>query len=134
MLEAWIGRLATCGDFSTAQGFWRAFLPQPLRGAGGARRPAQSADSKLAARVQQANRLTWGATPALIGSEDAAAFPANAALPPPPAAAQAQIDSLRISREPMASIVMAMDAQRRANAQITDPAQKDAAQRPGSRR
>jgi hypothetical protein len=53
-------------------------------------------------------------------------------LPPPPP--QAQIDSLRISREPMASIVMAMDAQRRANAQITDPAQKDAAQRPGSRR
>ncbi len=44
-----------------------------------------------------------------------------------PAAAQAQIDAMRISRETMAQLVVEMDAQNRAANAIIDPAQKKAA-------
>jgi uncharacterized protein (DUF1800 family) len=49
----------------------------------------------------------------------------DATLPP---AVQAQIDALRISREPMAQIVVAVDAQDRASGRIQDPAERLAAQ------
>jgi hypothetical protein len=42
--------------------------------------------------------------------------------------ARAQIDALRISREPMAEIAVAMDAENKAASKLTDPAARQAAQ------
>jgi uncharacterized protein (DUF1800 family) len=79
------------------------------------------------------DRLTWGLnepTLALAGRspdrwlDDQLRAKADAPLPP---AAQAQIDALRISHEPLAQLVVEMDAQNKANATITDTAQKQLA-------
>ncbi len=84
-------------------------------------------------RIAWANRLTWGATAADLsesvgpGSErwlDAQLHGPPAELPP---AAAAQIAQMRISREPLAQIVVEQQAmQRDANA-LADPEQKKAA-------
>jgi len=63
-----------------------------------------------------ANRATWGVAPAM-----------PVAGAPLPAAAQAQIDALRISQVPPAQLVREMDAQRRQASQIADPTQREAA-------
>ena len=81
------------------------------------------------------NRVTWGATPAAeaeleaVGPDhwlDRQLHPGgNDALPP---AVQAQIDALPISTEPMAALVVELDAQNKAANALTDPDQKKAAQ------
>ncbi len=79
------------------------------------------------------NRLSWGVDgrgmadmaahgPARYIEDQLRAPPASA-----PAAAQAQIDAMRISREPLAQIVVEMDAQNKAANAIPDPDQKKAA-------
>lgn len=75
------------------------------------------------------NRISWGATPSLVASPPdlrTALHPAPDA--PLPEAAQAQIAAMRISREPMAALVVALDAQNKAANALTDPDQKKAAQ------
>jgi uncharacterized protein (DUF1800 family) len=81
------------------------------------------------------NRITWGqsATSAAelqaLGSEawlDRQLRPRPGDRPAP--AVQAQIDTLSVALTPMAELVVRMDAQNRAAAQLTDPDQKKAAQ------
>ncbi|MBV8237225.1 MAG: DUF1800 family protein, partial [Sphingomonas sp.] len=95
--------------------------------------PAQAAPSGTAQRIAWANRLTWGATAADLAASDgpgsdrwlAAQFEAPPADLPPDAAAQ--VAAMRITREPLAQIVVAQQAmQRDANA-LVDPEQKKAA-------
>lgn len=81
------------------------------------------------------DRLTWGQTSQALAdikrldpdrwlkSQLRPATPLQ--LPPQ---AQAQIDALRISREPMAEIAVAMDAENKAASKLTDPAARQAAQ------
>ncbi len=86
---------------------------------------ARSAPS--ASTVALVDRVTWGQTSASIAEADRIGSerwlkqqlrpPANAALP---ASVQTQIDALRISRESMAQIVVAMDAQARAAGKVED--------------
>ncbi len=74
-----------------------------------------------------ANRITWGATaaqPLPDGErwlEAQLRMPADVPLPP---AAQAQIAAMRISREPLAATVVAIDAQNRDSNAILDPVAK----------
>ena len=94
--------------------------------AGGARAADASA---VPARLHLAERLSWGPRgdePSLPAGEPAAALavPINAALPP--AAAQA-IAAMRISRQPMADLVMTMVERRRAINAMTDPDARAAA-------
>lgn len=81
------------------------------------------------------DRLTWGQTSQALADINRLGpdrwlkhqlrptMPAK--LPPQ---AQAQIDALRISREPMAQIAVAMDAENKAANKLTDPAARQAAQ------
>lgn len=69
--------------------------------------------------MAQLNRETWGWAPDI-------AEPVGTALPP---AAQARIDAMRISQEPMAQLVVDMDAQNRAANQITDAPTREAAKK-----
>ncbi len=81
------------------------------------------------------DRVTWGATQADVAAlsrlgetrwiEDQLHGPANAPLP---TAAQDQIAPMRITREPLAALVVALDAQNKAAAALTDPDQKKLAQ------
>jgi uncharacterized protein (DUF1800 family) len=83
-------------------------------------------------RLAIVNRLSWGVTDASAAAPrdidrwiDEQLQPrGDAAIP---AAAQAQIDGMRIVREPMAQLVVEMDAQNKAYGAITDPAQKQLA-------
>jgi len=80
--------------------------------------------------AQLLDRLTWGIDADSVrdigGSGasrwlDAQLRPTSSALPP---VAQAQIDAMRIGREPLARLVVEMDAQNKAANAIADPAQK----------
>jgi uncharacterized protein (DUF1800 family) len=110
----------------------RSFLSLALAlGAGSGARAADLAPSDLALL----NRVTWGATSA--SAEDLRRLgperwleaqlhpPAHDRLPP---AAQAQIDAMTISQQPMAALAEAIEAQNRALKDISDPVQKKAAQ------
>jgi len=85
-----------------------------------------------AQQIAWANRLTWGATAAATtgarpGSDrwlDAQLAFTDATLPPP---AADQVAQMRITREPLARIVVELDAQNRDSNALTDPAQKKAA-------
>lgn len=68
------------------------------------------------------NRATWGLPADLLDAKPEAALRM-------PAAAQVQIDAMRISREPMVRLAMEMDAQNRENNKIPDPAQREAAKK-----
>ncbi|MBW8812193.1 MAG: DUF1800 domain-containing protein [Caulobacterales bacterium] len=105
----------------------------PLALAGAAR--AQAAAAVSAHDLALLNRLTWGASaPAATALQregprrwlDHQLRPGpDAALPD---AARAQIDALPIAHEPMADLVVRMDAQNKAANQLTDPDAKKAAQ------
>ena len=93
--------------------------------------PAYAAPST--ADVQLLDRLTWGVDAASmrdLSAGNAARFvdqqlrAAPAVLPPD---AQAQIDAMRISREPLAQLVVELDAQNKVANAIPDPDQKKAA-------
>jgi uncharacterized protein (DUF1800 family) len=81
------------------------------------------------------NRLSWGVEPSAAATmtregsarwlDEQLHLPADAALPAP---VQAQIDGMRIAHEPMANLVVEMDADNKAKAAIPDPDQKKAAQ------
>lgn len=81
------------------------------------------------------DRLTWGRTSQDLAEinrlgpdrwlKDQLRPKGPAQLPPQ---AQKQIDALRISREPMAQIAVAMDAENKAANKLTDPAARQAAQ------
>jgi len=96
--------------------------------------PARAAPDQAQA-LALLNRVTWGATPASAAEIEAVGpdrwlarqlHPgADDALPP---AVQAQIDALPISSEPMAQLVVDLDAQNKAANALTDPDQKKAAQ------
>lgn len=81
------------------------------------------------------DRITWGRTSASVAEADRLG-PAHwlrqqlrpTAKTPLPAPVQAQIDALRISSEPMAQIVVAMDAQGKAAGKLQDPTERQAAQ------
>lgn len=81
------------------------------------------------------DRITWGRTSASVAEADRLG-PARwlrqqlrpTAKTPLPAPVQAQIDALRISSEPMAQIVVAMDAQGKAAGKLQDPTERQAAQ------
>ncbi|MBN8840819.1 MAG: DUF1800 domain-containing protein [Sphingomonadales bacterium] len=95
--------------------------------------PAQAAPSSAAQRIAWANRLTWGATAADLTASDGPGSDRwlAAQLDGPPADlprdAAAQVATMRISREPLAQIVVEQQAmQRDANA-LVDPEQKKAA-------
>ncbi|HEX7853778.1 MAG TPA: DUF1800 domain-containing protein [Sphingobium sp.] len=79
----------------------------------------QAAPSETTMGIARANRLTFGVSSAPSGQSG------NATDLPPDA--QAQIAAMRISREPVAQIVVEEDAQNRALKDIADPAQKDQA-------
>ncbi|NIJ06497.1 uncharacterized protein (DUF1800 family) [Sphingomonas vulcanisoli] len=82
-----------------------------------------------------ADRMSWGLNDATLAALDGQSgqrwleaqlrMPADVALP---AEAQQQIDAMRITREPMANLVVEMDADNKAKAAIPDPDQKKAAQ------
>jgi len=81
------------------------------------------------------DRLTWGQTSQALadinrqGSHSWMTSQLRPAAPAPlPPQVQAQIDALRISREPMAQIAVAMDAEIRAANKLTDPAARQVAQ------
>ena len=79
------------------------------------------------------NRITWGASGTAMSSAAAPGSDLKTALraapdAPLPAAAQAQIVAMRISREPLAALVVELDAQSKAANALTDPDQKKAAQ------
>jgi uncharacterized protein (DUF1800 family) len=79
------------------------------------------------------DRVTWGVNEASVrdltqmGQRDWLEQQLRAPAAPLPAAAQAQSDAMRISREPMAQLVVEMDAQNRAANTLTDPDQRKAA-------
>jgi uncharacterized protein (DUF1800 family) len=94
---------------------------------------AQSAPS--ASTVALVDRVTWGQTSASIAEADRLGTERwlKQQLHPSsdttlPNAAQSQIDALRISREPMAQIVVEMDAQCRTANKLVDPIKRLAAQ------
>jgi uncharacterized protein (DUF1800 family) len=85
------------------------------------------------AQLGWVNRITWGTNQGAVTGAAAAGADLKAVLRSAPdatlpAVAQAQIAAMRISREPMAALVVAMDAQSRAANALTDPDQKKAAQ------
>src|SRR5207248_457735 len=95
--------------------------------------PAIAVAAQPAGAPALLDRLTWGINEPSVALarhgtdrwlDDQLRAKADAPLPP---AAQAQIDALRISHEPLAQLVVEMDAQNKANATITDPAQKQLA-------
>jgi uncharacterized protein (DUF1800 family) len=92
-------------------------------------KPLSAADLALLNRVSWGENAASAARMAALGPErwlQAQLHPgASDALP---AAAQAQIDALTISRTPMAALVAQMDAHNKAANQLTDPDQKRAAQ------
>jgi uncharacterized protein (DUF1800 family) len=81
------------------------------------------------------NRLSWGADAPAADAiaaegaqrwlEDQLRMPADGPLP---GAAQGQIAAMRITHEPLANLVVELDAQNKAAAALTDPDQKKAAQ------
>lgn len=79
------------------------------------------------------DRVTWGVNEASVrdltqmGQRDWLEQQLRAPAAPLPPAAQAQSDAMRISREPMAQLVVEMDAQNRAANALTDPDQRKAA-------
>ena len=80
------------------------------------------------------NRLTWGASAADAGSEKAGSSRwLDAQLKHPddtlPPEAAAQIAAMRISRKPLAALVVEQDAANRYANKLTDPAQRDAARK-----
>ena len=88
---------------------------------------AHAADAP--SRLVMAERLSWGPRgdePAPTAGDPVAALAVPIDAPLPPAAAQA-IAQMRISRQPMAQIVMDMTERRRAIAAMTDPDAKAAA-------
>ncbi|WP_375393855.1 DUF1800 domain-containing protein [uncultured Sphingomonas sp.] len=94
--------------------------------------PATAARPDPAARLAWANRLTWGMTADLPSGDQPGSdrwLAAQLAMTDavlPPAAAQ-QVAVLRISREPLAAVVVEEDAANRASSTLTDPVQKKAA-------
>jgi len=81
------------------------------------------------------NRVTWGATPSSAAEIEAMGpdrWLAKQLHPgaddPLPPAVQAQIDALPISTQPMAALVVDLDAQNKAANALIDPDQKKAAQ------
>ncbi|EZP50779.1 DUF1800 domain-containing protein [Sphingomonas sp. RIT328] len=94
--------------------------------------PALAAGEAPGAGIGWANRLTWGVTAADARAAnpdrwlDAQLASDDTSLPAPLAATVAQ---MRISREPLAQIVVAVDAQNRAAKALTDPAQREAARK-----
>ncbi|WBO21516.1 DUF1800 domain-containing protein [Sphingomonas abietis] len=115
---------------------WAALSPKLARLglaaiAGALAVPARAAPTSI--DVALVDRLTWG-----IDSESLDKMAAGgsshflddqlrappASLPP---AAQAQVDAMRITQEPVAQLVVEMDAQNRAASAIPDPGQKKAA-------
>ena len=75
------------------------------------------------AQLNAINRASWGVNSTSL-SQPNLFLTGN---PPLPAAAQAQIDAMRISREPMAQLAMEMQAENKAARALTDPAQRQAA-------
>jgi len=96
--------------------------------------PARAAPDQ-AQTLAVLNRVTWGATPASAAEIEAMGpdrWLARQLHPgvddPLPPAVQAQIDALPISSQPMAQLVVDLDAQNKAANALTDPDQKKAAQ------
>ncbi len=85
------------------------------------------------ARLRWLDRLTWGANPSTarqLEREGAGRWLQAQLHPGPavlPAAAQAQIDAMTISRTPVDQIAVALDAQRKAADALPDETQKKAA-------
>lgn len=71
-------------------------------------------------QIAEANRATWGIAPAMPASSQKLSLPA---------AVQAQIDAMRISREPMTHLVVKFHEDNRHANQIADPAQRNAAKK-----
>ena len=94
--------------------------------------PVVAAAPALGGHIAWANRLTWGAAPADAttpdpGSDhwlDTQLTSSDSALPPP---AADQVAQMRITREPLAQIVVEEEAQNRDSNALTDPDQKKAA-------
>jgi uncharacterized protein (DUF1800 family) len=86
--------------------------------------PAQISSAQMA----QINRDTWGLNPAVLQR----ASPSKAVMAGPdsnlPPLAASQIAQMRIVREPIAQLVVEMDAQSQAANKLTDPDMKKAAQ------
>ena len=78
-------------------------------------------------KIAAANRVSWGINTSALNAnqqEEASATEADRMLP---TAAAEQIASMRIAHEPMAQLVIEMNAQKKAANALTDPAQKQAA-------
>lgn len=95
--------------------------------------PAGATAPDAASGIAWANRLTWGATPDSPpddqpGSDRWLAAQLRGADDALPEAAAVQVAAMRISREPLAALVVEQDAQIRAANALTDPVQKKAAQ------
>ncbi|MBV5291913.1 MAG: DUF1800 family protein [Curvibacter lanceolatus] len=104
-----------------------------LPGAEGGPRDGQA--DTAAAQVRWLNRLTWGATPEAarqlaaqgLSRWLAQQLKAQPGVPLPPEA-QAQIEAMTITREPLVARVVALEAQRRAADALKDDEAKKAAQ------
>lgn len=94
--------------------------------------PAAAADRDAGQRIAWANRLTWGVSPDALAGEpagpgrwlDTQLASRDATLP---ALASDLVQRMRITREPLAQLVVEEDAQNRDANLLTDPAAKKAA-------
>lgn len=88
---------------------------------------ADQVSSPRSQSLLERNRSTWGVTPQMVGvGQGNAGSRSRSGLPQ---AAQAQIDAMRISREPMEKLVRETAAQRQAALRFTDPAKREEALR-----
>jgi len=110
-------------------GRWRMGFAVALAWAG----VAQAAGVPPTTQLLMLNRLSWGANPALMqqvtgmGLDHWVDDQLHHGPAPLPADAQAQVDAMRISREPLAALVVELDAQNKVSNAITDPDQKKTA-------
>ena len=105
--------------------------PGASSGPGAGEAPAPQA---LLARYHSVNRLTWGASASALAPSAGRDFPAlldEQLAPGPtllPAAAQAQIDALTLSRQPFTTLMFDLEQQRRAADALKNDDEKRAAQ------
>jgi len=90
-----------------------------------AAQPGASPAAPTPAAIAAANRVTWGVDQAALAAPPGQLFLAG--NPPLPPVAQAQIDAMRITREPMVQIAQEMQAQSKAINAMPDPAARQTA-------
>ncbi|RYF32571.1 MAG: DUF1800 domain-containing protein [Comamonadaceae bacterium] len=112
---------------------WLAAIAVAAAALAGCAMPPSAAPADPVARLRWLDRLTWGANASAerqLTRQGSGAWLQAQLHPKPvalPAAAQAQIDAMTITRTPVDQLVIALDTQRKAADAMPDEAQKKAA-------